>query len=54
MAFMVKNPTVSYYKVVEVIAETTAPLTPLGDLLTRIPSKKKVSPAKVDEIGIIA
>nr|GMD09877.1 protein TIC 62, chloroplastic [Ipomoea batatas] len=46
MAFMVKNPTVSYYKVVEVIAETTAPLTPLGDLLTRIPSKKKVSPAK--------
>ncbi|XP_019169465.1 PREDICTED: protein TIC 62, chloroplastic [Ipomoea nil] len=46
MAFMVKNPTVSYYKVVEVIAETTAPLTPLGDLLTRIPSKQKVSPAK--------
>lgn len=39
MACIAKNPGLSYYKVLEVIAETTAPLTPLEDLLTKIPSK---------------
>ncbi|GKC70048.1 hypothetical protein Tco_1115931 [Tanacetum coccineum] len=39
LAFMAKNPTLSYCKVLEVVAETTAPLTPFGDLLTKIPSK---------------
>lgn len=40
MAFMAKNRGLSYYKVVEVIAETTAPLTPFGDLLKKIPSQR--------------
>ncbi|XP_077233216.1 NAD(P)-binding Rossmann-fold superfamily protein isoform X2 [Tasmannia lanceolata] len=40
MAFMAKNRNLSYCKVVEVIAETTAPLTPMGDLLAKIPSQK--------------
>ncbi|XP_052171762.1 protein TIC 62, chloroplastic isoform X2 [Diospyros lotus] len=39
MAFMAKNRSLSCCKVVEVIAETTAPLTPLGDLLVKIPSQ---------------
>ncbi|KAJ4966114.1 hypothetical protein NE237_017963 [Protea cynaroides] len=40
MAFMAKNRSLSYCKVVEVIAETTAPLTPMGELLVRIPSQR--------------
>ncbi|XAR72843.1 hypothetical protein NMG60_11019620 [Bertholletia excelsa] len=40
MAFMAKNRSLSYSKVVEVIAETTAPLTPMGDLLVKIPSQR--------------
>ncbi|OVA04573.1 hypothetical protein BVC80_1715g98 [Macleaya cordata] len=40
MAFMAKNRSLSYCKVVEVIAETTAPLTPMGDLLAKIPSNR--------------
>ncbi|XP_042509667.1 protein TIC 62, chloroplastic isoform X2 [Macadamia integrifolia] len=40
MAFMAKNRSMSYCKVVEVIAETTAPLTPMGELLARIPSQR--------------
>ncbi|KAJ9561005.1 hypothetical protein OSB04_006165 [Centaurea solstitialis] len=40
LAFMAKNPTLSYCKVVEVIAETTAPLTPMGDLLAKIPPQR--------------
>ncbi|XP_057788276.1 protein TIC 62, chloroplastic [Salvia miltiorrhiza] len=40
LAFMAKNRSVSYCKVVEVIAETTAPLTPFGDLLKKIPSQR--------------
>lgn len=40
MAFMAKNRSISYCKVVEVIAETTAPLTPMGELLTKIPSQQ--------------
>lgn len=43
LAFMAKNPTLSYCKVLEVVAETTAPLTPFGDLLTKIPSKRAVT-----------
>lgn len=40
MAFMVKNRSLSYCKVVEVVAETTAPLTPMGELLAKIPSQR--------------
>ncbi|KAL7156713.1 hypothetical protein ABFS83_02G027000 [Erythranthe nasuta] len=41
MAFMAKNRSLSYCKVVEVIAETTAPLTPAGELLKTIPSQRE-------------
>lgn len=48
MAFMAKNRSLSYCKVVEVIAETTAPLTPMGELLMKIPSQRvEVKPQKV-------
>lgn len=48
IAFMAKNRSLSYCKVVEVIAETTAPLTPLGKLLEKIPSQRvEVYPSKV-------
>ncbi|KAI3946091.1 hypothetical protein MKX01_024847 [Papaver californicum] len=40
MAFMAKNRSSSYCKVVEVVAETTAPLTPMGDLLAKLPSDR--------------
>ncbi|CAL9022077.1 unnamed protein product [Prunus brigantina] len=40
LASAAKNRAVSYFKVVEVIAETTAPLTPLEDLLVKIPSQR--------------
>ncbi|CAK8576459.1 unnamed protein product [Lathyrus sativus] len=40
MATMAKNPDLSYCKIVEVIAETTAPLTPAEKLLTKIPSQR--------------
>ncbi|XP_024967887.1 protein TIC 62, chloroplastic isoform X2 [Cynara cardunculus var. scolymus] len=43
LAFMAKNPALSYCKVVEVIAETTAPLTPMGDLLAKIPPQRAVT-----------
>lgn len=45
MAFMAKNRGLSYCKVVEVIAKTTAPLIPLGELLTKIPYQR--APPKV-------
>ncbi|KAL3614142.1 hypothetical protein CASFOL_042216 [Castilleja foliolosa] len=41
MAFMAKKRSLSYCKVVEVIAETSAPLTPLGELLKTIPSQRE-------------
>ncbi|XP_076889976.1 protein TIC 62, chloroplastic-like isoform X2 [Bidens hawaiensis] len=44
LAFMAKNPNLSYCKVVEVVAETTAPLTPMGDLLTKIPPQRPIPP----------
>lgn len=40
LASAAKNPSLSYFKVVEVIAETTAPLTPLEELLAKIPSQR--------------
>ncbi|XP_011037583.1 PREDICTED: protein TIC 62, chloroplastic-like isoform X2 [Populus euphratica] len=40
MAFMANNRGLSYCKVVEVIAETTAPLTPMDELLAKIPSQR--------------
>ncbi|KAI5388638.1 protein TIC 62, chloroplastic [Lathyrus oleraceus] len=51
MATMAKNPDLSYCKIVEVIAETTAPLTPAEKLLTRIPSQRPYipSPKKVQK-----
>ncbi|XP_078430532.1 NAD(P)-binding Rossmann-fold superfamily protein [Wolffia australiana] len=44
LAFMAKNRSLSYCKVIEVIAETTAPRTPMGDLLNKIPSQREYSP----------
>ncbi|KAJ1382976.1 hypothetical protein SESBI_43791 [Sesbania bispinosa] len=40
MAVMAKNRDLSYCKIVEVIAETTAPLTPMEELLKKIPSQR--------------
>ncbi|XP_031394787.1 protein TIC 62, chloroplastic isoform X1 [Punica granatum] len=40
MAVMAKNRSLSYCKVVEVIAETTAPLLPMEELLAKIPSQR--------------
>ncbi|KAB1207223.1 Protein TIC 62, chloroplastic [Morella rubra] len=40
MAVMAKNRSLSYCKIVEVIAETTAPLTPMEELLAKIPSQR--------------
>ncbi|CAI0377143.1 unnamed protein product [Linum tenue] len=40
IAFMARNQGTSYCKVVEVIAETTAPLTPFDKLLEKIPSQR--------------
>ncbi|XP_062092814.1 protein TIC 62, chloroplastic isoform X2 [Humulus lupulus] len=40
MASMAKNRDLSYCKVVEVVAETTAPLTPMEELLRKIPSDR--------------
>ncbi|XP_068654885.1 protein TIC 62, chloroplastic [Aristolochia californica] len=40
MAVMAKNRNLSFCKVVEVIAETTAPLTPMEELLAKIPSQR--------------
>ncbi|KAL3515212.1 hypothetical protein ACH5RR_022114 [Cinchona calisaya] len=52
MAFMAKNRSLSYCKVVEVVAETTAPLTPFGELLAKIPSQRAevyTVPKKLDD-----
>lgn len=40
MACMAKNQKLSYCKIVEVIAETTAPLLPMEELLAKIQSKR--------------
>lgn len=48
LACMAKNPQLSYSKIVEVVAETTAPLTPIEKLLEKIPPKRLyVPPPKV-------
>ena len=48
MAVMAKNRNLSYCKILEVIAETTAPLTPMEELLAKIPSQRVYSyPPKV-------
>ncbi|OMO73823.1 hypothetical protein CCACVL1_17132 [Corchorus capsularis] len=48
MACMAKNRSLSYCKVVEVVAETTAPLTPMEELLAKIPSQRAYSPKEPD------
>ncbi|KAI4298378.1 hypothetical protein L6164_031949 [Bauhinia variegata] len=40
IAVMAKNRRLSYCKIVEAIAETTAPLTPMGELLAKIPPQR--------------
>jgi hypothetical protein len=40
MAAMAKNRRLSYCKAVEVIAETTAPLLPIEQLLSTVPSQR--------------
>lgn len=40
MAVMARNRGLSFCKVVEVIAETTAPLIPMEELLAKIPSQR--------------
>jgi len=40
LAVMAKNRDLSYCKIVEAIAETTAPLTPMEELLAKIPSQR--------------
>ncbi|CAM0952074.1 unnamed protein product [Alopecurus aequalis] len=44
IACVAKNRTAAYCKVVEVVAETTAPLLPMEDLLARVPSDPGRSP----------
>ncbi|KAL1208729.1 Protein TIC 62 [Cardamine amara subsp. amara] len=44
LACMAKNPQLSFSKIVEVVAETTAPLTPIEKLLEKIPSKRLYVP----------
>lgn len=42
MAFMAKNRGLAFCKVVEVIAETTSPLTPMEELLAKIPPQREL------------
>ncbi|XP_010521452.1 PREDICTED: protein TIC 62, chloroplastic isoform X2 [Tarenaya hassleriana] len=49
LAFMAKNPQISYCKIVEAIAETTSPLTPMEDLLKRVPSKRPYIPPPTEQ-----
>ncbi|BAT90896.1 hypothetical protein LR48_Vigan08g169300 [Vigna angularis] len=50
LAVIAKNRDLSYCKIVEAIAETTAPLTPMEELLAKIPSQRPYisSPKKPD------
>ncbi|MED6204154.1 Protein TIC 62, chloroplastic [Stylosanthes scabra] len=54
MAVMAKNPDLSYCKIVEVVAETTAPLTPSEELLKKIPSQRPYisSPKKPEAAAV--
>ncbi|MED6193313.1 Protein TIC 62, chloroplastic [Stylosanthes scabra] len=52
MAVMAKNPDLSYCKIVEVVAETTEPLTPSEELLKKIPSQRPyISSPKKREVA---
>ncbi|RRT58881.1 hypothetical protein B296_00027052 [Ensete ventricosum] len=51
MAFMAKNRKISYCKVVEVIAETTAPLLPMDELLSKIPSQQEPPAENVKDVA---
>ncbi|KAG8095530.1 hypothetical protein GUJ93_ZPchr0012g20936 [Zizania palustris] len=51
IACMASNRRAAYCKVVEVVAETTAPLLPMEDLLARIPSKREPPPLAEEELA---
>nr|VDD45836.1 unnamed protein product [Brassica oleracea] len=50
LACMAKNPQLSCSKIVEVVAETTAPLTPIEKLLEKIPSKRPYVPPPKESV----
>ncbi|RDX85886.1 Protein TIC 62, chloroplastic, partial [Mucuna pruriens] len=54
VAVMAKNRDLSYCKIVEAIAETTAPLTPMEELLAKIPSQRPYisSPKEPDTAAV--
>lgn len=55
LAVMAKNPDLSYCKVVEAIAETTAPLTPMEELLAKIPSQRPyIAPPKKPDTSAVS
>ncbi|KAF8048321.1 hypothetical protein N665_2562s0003 [Sinapis alba] len=51
LACMAKNPQLSCSKIVEVVAETTAPLTPIEKLLEKIPSKRLYVPPPKESVA---
>ncbi|VVA98158.1 unnamed protein product [Arabis nemorensis] len=51
LACMAKNPQLSFSKIVEVVAETTAPLTPYEKLLEKIPSKRPYVPPPKESVA---
>ncbi|KAF8085031.1 hypothetical protein N665_0685s0023 [Sinapis alba] len=51
LACMAKNPQLSCSKIVEVVAETTAPLTPIEKLLEKIPSKRLYVPSPKESVA---
>ncbi|KAJ0264428.1 Protein TIC 62 [Hirschfeldia incana] len=51
LACMAKNPQLSCSKIVEVVAETTAPLTPIEKLLEKIPSKRPYVPPPKEAVA---
>ncbi|CAH2053351.1 unnamed protein product [Thlaspi arvense] len=51
LACMAKNPKLSFSKIVEVVAETTAPLTPIEKLLEKIPSKRLYVPPPKESVA---
>ncbi|KAK9677877.1 hypothetical protein RND81_11G173600 [Saponaria officinalis] len=52
MAVMAQNPDLSHCKIVEVVAETTAPLIPMEDLLAKIPSNREDIP-KAKQLDVV-
>ncbi|XP_009145844.1 protein TIC 62, chloroplastic [Brassica rapa] len=51
LACMAKNPQLSCSKIVEVVAETTAPLTPIEKLFEKIPSKRPYVPPPKESVA---